>query len=77
MSTSSGYAIRLTACTSQSLLCCLARRVRCCLRDERCAAEDKVTYDDHVAPIFRQRCSSCHSPTTKKADLDVTNYLEP
>jgi hypothetical protein len=38
-------------------------------------ADDKVTYDDHLAPIFRQRCSSCHSPTTKKADLDVTNYL--
>src|SRR3954471_6064944 len=38
-------------------------------------AEDKVTYDDHVAPIFRQRCGTCHSSTTKKADLDLTNYL--
>jgi predicted nucleic acid-binding Zn-ribbon protein len=38
-------------------------------------AQDKVTYDDHLAPIFRQRCSSCHNPTAKKADLDVTNYL--
>ena len=39
-------------------------------------AEDKVTYDDHIAPIFRQRCGSCHNPTAKKADLDVTNYLK-
>jgi Planctomycete cytochrome C/WD domain, G-beta repeat len=39
-------------------------------------AEDKVTYDDHVAPIFRQRCGTCHNPTAKKADLDVTNYLK-
>ncbi len=39
-------------------------------------ADDKVTYDDHVAPIFRQRCGSCHNPTAKKADLDVTNYLK-
>src|SRR5687768_2107948 len=39
------------------------------------AAEDKITYDDHIAPILRQRCSSCHGPTTKKADLDVTTYL--
>ena len=39
-------------------------------------AQDKVTYDDHLAPIFRQRCSSCHNPTAKKADLDVTNYLD-
>jgi hypothetical protein len=38
-------------------------------------AQDKVTYDDHLAPIFRQRCGSCHNPTAKKADLDVTNYL--
>src|SRR5688500_7202718 len=38
-------------------------------------AQDKVTYDDHLAPIFRQRCSSCHNPTAKKADLDVTNYV--
>ncbi len=39
-------------------------------------AEDKVTYDDHIVPIFRQRCGSCHNPTAKKADLDVTNYLK-
>src|SRR6185503_14810702 len=38
-------------------------------------AEDaKVTYDDNLAPILRQRCSSCHSQNTKKADLDVTSY---
>ena len=38
------------------------------------AAEEKVTYDDQLAPILRQRCSSCHNSNTKKADLDVTNY---
>src|SRR5438105_3247249 len=38
------------------------------------APQSKVTYDDQLAPIFRQRCSSCHNPTAKKADLDVTNY---
>ena len=38
-------------------------------------SDDKVTYDDHVAPIFKQRCGSCHNSTAKKADLDVTNYL--
>ena len=36
--------------------------------------EKKVTYDDQLAPIFRQRCSTCHNPTKKKADLDVTAY---
>jgi Planctomycete cytochrome C/WD domain, G-beta repeat len=38
------------------------------------ADDAKVTYDDHLAPILRQRCSSCHSQNTKKADLDVTSY---
>jgi hypothetical protein len=38
-------------------------------------ADEKITYDDHIAPILRQRCSSCHGPTSKKADLDVTTYL--
>src|SRR2546423_2066432 len=36
--------------------------------------KSKITYDDQLAPIFRQRCSACHNPTAKKSDLDVTNY---
>jgi hypothetical protein len=39
------------------------------------AAEDKLTYDDHAAAVLKQRCSSCHNPTAKKADLDITNYV--
>jgi WD40 repeat protein len=38
-------------------------------------ADEKVTYDDHLAPIFRQRCGACHNPTARKADLDVTTYF--
>ena len=34
----------------------------------------KITYDDHVKPILRQKCFSCHNPDKKSADLDVTNY---
>ena len=34
----------------------------------------KITYDDHVKPILRQKCFSCHNPEKKSADLDVTNY---
>ncbi len=34
----------------------------------------KITFDDHVKPIFLQRCSSCHSSNKKEADLDLTNY---
>lgn len=38
-------------------------------------ADDKVTYDQHIAPLLKQRCGSCHNPTAKKGDLDVTTYL--
>ena len=56
-------------------------RVACALAISACSmivarGDDKVTYDDHAAAILRARCGSCHNPTAKKADLDVTNYLK-
>ena len=26
----------------------------------------KITYDDHVLPLLRDKCLSCHSPEKKK-----------
>ncbi len=37
-------------------------------------AQEKVTFDDHVQPIFRQRCASCHNPDKKSGGLDLTNF---
>jgi WD40 repeat protein len=34
----------------------------------------KITYDEHVQPIFRQHCFSCHGPDDAKSDLRVDNY---
>jgi len=34
----------------------------------------KVTYEDDVLPIFRQKCFTCHDADKKKGDLDLTNY---
>ena len=34
----------------------------------------KITYDEHVKPIFRQKCFSCHSTDKKESDLDLSNY---
>ena len=36
--------------------------------------DDKVTFDDHIMPIFRQRCATCHNPNKKSGGLDLTNY---
>lgn len=38
-------------------------------------AQEKVTFDDHIKPLFRQRCAACHSTSKKSGDLDVTSYL--
>jgi WD40 repeat protein len=42
------------------------------------AAEEKkppkITYDEHIVPILRTKCFSCHNADKKKGDLDMTNY---
>ncbi|MEC9093494.1 MAG: c-type cytochrome domain-containing protein [Planctomycetota bacterium] len=35
---------------------------------------EKVTYEDHVKPVFREHCFSCHNQNKKEGDLDLTNY---
>ena len=37
-------------------------------------APAKVTYAEHIAPIFRNVCTNCHNPDKKKAGLDLTTY---
>lgn len=34
----------------------------------------KVTYEDHIKPIFRQHCFTCHGTEQKKSDLALDNY---
>jgi mono/diheme cytochrome c family protein len=34
----------------------------------------KVTYDDHVLPVFRNNCTKCHNPEKAKADLDLSTF---
>jgi len=38
------------------------------------AADEKVTFDDNVVAVLRQRCGGCHNPDKKSGDLDVTSY---
>jgi len=38
------------------------------------AADEKVTYVDHVEPIFRAKCGNCHNADKKVAGLDLLNY---
>jgi WD40 repeat protein/mono/diheme cytochrome c family protein len=35
---------------------------------------DKVTYEDHILPLFQNACLNCHNPDKKKAGLDLSTY---
>ncbi len=40
-----------------------------------CADEPvKITYDDHVKPILREHCTSCHNANDKKSGLALDTY---
>ncbi|MFY7875601.1 MAG: c-type cytochrome domain-containing protein [Pirellula sp.] len=34
----------------------------------------KITYDDHIKPIFREHCTSCHNTNDKKSGLSLDSY---
>ncbi len=36
----------------------------------------KITYDDHVLPIFKDKCVSCHSQDKKRGGLVLNNYTK-
>ncbi len=35
---------------------------------------DKITYDQHVLPLLREKCGSCHNANDKKGDLVLDNF---
>lgn len=37
-------------------------------------AAEKVTYEDHVLPVFRNACLKCHNADKAKADLDLSTF---
>ncbi len=51
--------------TSVGLLICIAALP---------ATAEKITYEDHIKPIFQNACFSCHNADKMKAGLDLTNF---
>ncbi len=37
-------------------------------------AQEKITFEEHIKPIFRAKCFGCHNTDKKSAGLDLTNY---
>lgn len=44
------------------------------LLGSRSAAADKVTFDDHILPLFQQSCLNCHNPDKAKGGLDLSTF---
>jgi len=42
--------------------------------DEPAAPAAKISYDEHVRPILREHCATCHNQDTKKSDLAIDSY---
>ena len=40
------------------------------------AAETPPTYEQHVLPIFKEKCCGCHNPSKKSGGLDLTSYQQ-
>jgi len=38
------------------------------------ASAQKVTYDEHILPLFKNQCLKCHSSDKPKADVDLSTY---
>ena len=52
-----------------------------CLSDGRLRADEpaappaaKISFDEHVRPILREHCATCHNQDTKKSDLAIDSY---
>jgi Planctomycete cytochrome C/WD domain, G-beta repeat len=53
--------------------------VLCVLCGESCFADPpkgKVTFDQQVAPILRDKCLGCHNPDKTKGGLDLSNFTK-
>ncbi|MDX1565335.1 MAG: c-type cytochrome domain-containing protein, partial [Phycisphaeraceae bacterium] len=37
-------------------------------------AQTKVTYDQHLKPLFEDHCLNCHNPDKRKGDLDLSSF---
>lgn len=44
------------------------------LAEDKAGKEEKITFEQHVLPIFREKCGSCHNANDKKGDLVLDNY---
>jgi WD40 repeat protein len=37
-------------------------------------ADEKINFEDHIKPILREKCLTCHNTNKKSSDLDLSSY---
>lgn len=37
-------------------------------------AQEKISYDDHILPLFEQACLNCHNPDKTRGGLDLSTF---
>ncbi len=43
-------------------------------QESESSPEKKITFDEHIKPIFREHCTSCHSESDKESDLALDTF---
>jgi len=46
----------------------------CLLSCSHVASQEKINFEDHILPIFRNNCVTCHNPDKSKADYSLTTF---
>ncbi|MFT5123100.1 MAG: hypothetical protein ACI97B_001732, partial [Verrucomicrobiales bacterium] len=71
-----GFALRATRCrrSAADLSLAICGLMLLCSTPGLHAQDEKVTYDDHIKPLFRANCFKCHGQDKTKADLDLSTY---
>ena len=41
---------------------------------EAAPKEEKINFEEHIKPIFREHCAACHSESDKESDLALDSY---
>ncbi|SFH61010.1 c-type cytochrome domain-containing protein [Planctomicrobium piriforme] len=72
--TDSLFSLRFLTLGGLSLAAALCALSSPTIADEPKPAPEKVTFADHVLPIMRLRCGSCHNANDQKGGLTVDNY---
>jgi len=64
----------VSTCRSVPRLSCPATALAVLAATVVAAADAPPTFDEHVLPILREKCCSCHNADKKKGGLDLTSH---